>query len=43
VDDPISRWTILRDVAWIGLSLFVIAFDRGVAGVDQLLAGRSPQ
>jgi uncharacterized membrane protein YphA (DoxX/SURF4 family) len=34
-EDPISRLTVLRDVAWLGLALFVLAFDRGQAGLDR--------
>ncbi len=34
-DDPISRVTLLRDIVWLGLALFVFFFDRGFAGVDR--------
>ncbi len=40
-DDPISRATVLRDLAWLGLALFVLAFDRGLVGVDALRLRRS--
>jgi hypothetical protein len=33
-EDPISRVTILRDLVWLGLALLVLAFDRGVLGLD---------
>ena len=33
-DDPISRITVLRDLVWLGLSVFVFTFDRGLAGLD---------
>ncbi len=39
-EDPISRMTILRDIAWLALALFVFAFDRGVAGLDGRLERR---
>ncbi len=41
-EDPISRLTVLRDVAWLGLSLFVFAFDRGLVGLDGRLKRRVP-
>jgi uncharacterized membrane protein YphA (DoxX/SURF4 family) len=40
-EDPISRLTVLRDVAWLGLALFVIAFDRGQLGLDGWLQRRA--
>lgn len=40
-DDPISRLTVLRDLAWLGLALFVFYFDRGLVGVDGLIERRS--
>jgi uncharacterized membrane protein YphA (DoxX/SURF4 family) len=40
-EDPISRLTVLRDVAWLGLALFVIAFDRGQVGLDGRLQRRA--
>ena len=33
-DDPISRMTVLRDLVWLGLGVFVFPFDRGLAGLD---------
>ena len=39
-EDPISRLTVLRDLGWLGLSIFVLVCDRGLAGIDGLLAGR---
>ena len=33
-DDPISRMTVLRDLLWLGLCVFVLAFDRGLVGLD---------
>ena len=35
------RTTVLRDLAWLGLALFVLAFDRGLVGVDALRHRRS--
>ena len=40
-EDPISRLTVLRDAAWLGLALFVIAFDRGQVGLDGRLQRRA--
>ena len=40
-ENPISHLTILRDLWWLGLALFVLAFDRGLAGIDHRLRGRS--
>lgn len=34
-EDPISRLTVLRDLAWLGLSLWVVVFDRGLVGLDR--------
>jgi putative oxidoreductase len=39
-EDPISYLTILRDLWWLGLALFVLAFDRGLAGIDHQLQRR---
>lgn len=40
-EDPISYLTILRDLWWLGLSLWVLVFDRGLAGIDHRLQRRS--
>jgi uncharacterized membrane protein YphA (DoxX/SURF4 family) len=40
-EDPISRMTVLRDLAWLSLALFVFAFDRGLAGFDRWIERRS--
>ena len=39
-EDPISRLTVLRDVAWLSLALFVVAFDRCQVGLDGRLERR---
>jgi len=39
-EDPISRVTVLRDIVWLGLALFVVAFDRGLVGLDHWLERR---
>ena len=39
-EDPISRVTVLRDIVWLGLALFVVVFDRGLIGLDRWLARR---
>jgi uncharacterized membrane protein YphA (DoxX/SURF4 family) len=33
-EDPISRLTVVRDMVWIGLTLFVLVCDRGAVGID---------
>ena len=38
--DPISPLTMLRDLAWLLLSLYVVVFDKTPLGVDSLLARR---
>jgi len=40
-EDPISRLTVLRDLVWLGLAVFVVVFDRGLAGIDGWLRRRS--
>lgn len=40
-EDPISRLTVLRDLGWFSLALFVIVFDRGLLGIDGWLQRRS--
>ncbi len=32
--DPISWLTVVRDLAWLGLSVLVLCCDRGLLGVD---------
>jgi uncharacterized membrane protein YphA (DoxX/SURF4 family) len=39
-EDPISWLTVVRDVVWLGSGAFVLAFDRGLMGVDGLLRRR---
>lgn len=38
--DPISWLTVLRDVAWLALSVLVACCDRGLLGLDGLWRGR---
>jgi uncharacterized membrane protein YphA (DoxX/SURF4 family) len=40
--DPISRFTVLRDTVWLSFALFVVVFDRGLAGMDGWLERRMP-
>jgi len=40
-EDPISRMTLLRDLGWLSLALFVFAFDRGLAGLDRWIERRA--
>lgn len=35
--DPISSLTVLRDLGWLALALYVLFFDRRPLGVDRLL------
>lgn len=37
--DPISFRTVLRDLLWLGLSVLVLAFDRGHLGLDRRREG----
>jgi putative oxidoreductase len=39
-EDPISWRTVLRDLSWLGLSLYLLAFDRSVLGLDRLFLKR---
>jgi putative oxidoreductase len=39
-EDPISWRTVLRDSFWLALSLYVLAFDRSVLGLDRLFLKR---
>lgn len=39
VEDPISWWTVLRDLTWIGMTLHVYFFD-AVLQTDQLFLGK---
>ncbi|MGL1862030.1 MAG: DoxX family membrane protein [Pseudodesulfovibrio sp.] len=39
VEDPISWWTILRDVTWIGMTMHIYYFD-SVLQTDQLFLGK---
>ena len=39
-EDPISRITVLRDLVWLALALFVLGCDRGLAGLDGWLTWR---
>ena len=41
-EDPISRLTIVRDLAWLGLAGFVVACDRGLAGIDGWTGRKCP-
>ena len=39
-EDPISGWTVLRDLGWLAESMYVFLFDRRPLGVDAWLARR---
>lgn len=39
--DPISYLTVLRDIAWLALALYVLLFDRSALGVDGWLVRRT--
>jgi putative oxidoreductase len=36
-EDPISGFTVARDLAWLALTMFVLECDRGLAGLDALI------
>ncbi len=38
--DPISGLTLLRDLGWLALCLYVLIFDRDALGLDRWLARR---
>jgi len=38
--DPISGKTVLRDLWWLALAVYVVSFDRCPVGVDRILARR---
>jgi putative oxidoreductase len=40
-EDPISWLTILRDLGWLSLALYVLFVDREPIGIDRML-GRRP-
>jgi uncharacterized membrane protein YphA (DoxX/SURF4 family) len=39
-EDPISSMTVLRDVGWLMLSVYVMLFDDSPIGIDRILARR---
>ncbi len=39
--DPISWMTVLRDLVWLALALYVLVFDRRPLGVDRWLLRRA--
>jgi hypothetical protein len=39
-EDPISGMTVLRDVGWLMLSVYVMLFDDSPIGIDRILARR---
>jgi len=38
--DPISGETVLRDLGWLALAVYVVLFDRSPLGIDRILARR---
>ncbi len=40
-EDPISKLTLLRDLSWLTLAVFVVVFDRSRLGLDRWLERRS--
>jgi hypothetical protein len=38
--DPISGKTVLRDLGWLALSVYVVLFDHSPIGFDRILARR---
>jgi len=41
IDDPISWHTVARDLGWLGLSAYVLVYDRFPLGVDCWLTRRA--
>jgi uncharacterized membrane protein YphA (DoxX/SURF4 family) len=41
-DDPISWRTVVRDLIWLGMALWVLALDRRPLGLDRLLDREEP-
>lgn len=39
-EDPISLLTVARDLGWLALAVFVLAYDRSLAGLDGLRGRR---
>lgn len=39
-EDPISYWTVLRDLGWLALALYVLFLDRNPLGLDSWINGR---
>ena len=39
-EDPISTMTVLRDLGWLMLSVYVMLFDDSTIGIDRFLARR---
>jgi uncharacterized membrane protein YphA (DoxX/SURF4 family) len=39
-EDPISTMTVLRDLGWLMLSVYVMLFDDSPIGIDRILARR---
>ena len=39
-EDPISLFTVARDVGWLALAAFVLAYDRGLVGLDGMRGRR---
>jgi len=35
-EDPISWWTVVRDLGWLALALYVVVFDLRPLGADRL-------
>jgi uncharacterized membrane protein YphA (DoxX/SURF4 family) len=43
VEDPISYRTVLRDLGWLALALYVVLLDRRPLGLDRWLSPRAPE
>ena len=39
-EDPISLLTVARDLGWLALAVFVLAYDRSLVGLDGLVGRR---
>jgi uncharacterized membrane protein YphA (DoxX/SURF4 family) len=40
-EDPISTETVLRDLGWLAIALYVLLFDDGPIGIDRFIARRN--
>jgi uncharacterized membrane protein YphA (DoxX/SURF4 family) len=39
-EDPISWWTVVRDLVWLAMAVYVLLFDRRLLGLGRLWTSR---